>query len=141
MTPRRIEFRVAILRSGLTMDAAANALGVSYNHLILVLDGKRKGSAKLEAAILRVLAQEIKKRSGYGEDPVPHDRIWDEAPRSGLVSRYRRGTRRGPTLHAKVLAVRVGDERITVEQSPSSILSSNRLGVSDRVKLGLRGFW
>jgi len=31
-------------------DVAAE-LGVSYNHLILVLDGKRTGSAKLEAGI------------------------------------------------------------------------------------------
>jgi len=46
---------VAVLRSGQTMYGVAASLGVSYNHLILVLDGKRKGSAKLEAGILRAL--------------------------------------------------------------------------------------
>ena len=38
------------------MYDVAETQGVSYNHLILVLDGKRKGSAKLEAGILRILS-------------------------------------------------------------------------------------
>ena len=57
MTPRRIEFRVAVLRSGQTMYGIAASLGVSYNHLILVLDDKRKGSAKLEDGILLILSK------------------------------------------------------------------------------------
>lgn len=36
------------------MYAVDDELGVSYNHLILVLDGKRKSSAKLESGILGV---------------------------------------------------------------------------------------
>ena len=55
VTPRRIEFRVAVLRNGLTMYGVAEKLGVSCNHLILVLDGKRVGSAELEARIKRVM--------------------------------------------------------------------------------------
>ena len=55
MTPRRIEFRIAVLRKGLTMYAAAETLGVSYQHRILVLDGKRVGSANLEAGIAKVM--------------------------------------------------------------------------------------
>jgi hypothetical protein len=67
MSPRRIEFRVAVLRSGQTMYGVAASLGVSYNHLILVLDGKRKGSAELDAGILRILSQETRGQKGHGE--------------------------------------------------------------------------
>lgn len=55
MTSRRLEFRISVLRKGLTMYHVAEKLGVSYNHLILVLDGKRVGSAKLEAGIAKVM--------------------------------------------------------------------------------------
>lgn len=55
MTPRRIEFRIPVLRSGRTTQSAAANLGVSYNHLILVLDGQRKPSAQLETKIQGVL--------------------------------------------------------------------------------------
>ena len=37
------------------MYDVARDLGVSYNHLILVLDGKRTASARLAAGIDRVL--------------------------------------------------------------------------------------
>lgn len=37
------------------MYQVACDLGVSYNHLVLVLDGKRKGSAELEKAIIQVM--------------------------------------------------------------------------------------
>ena len=37
------------------MYGAAEKLGVSYHHLVLVLDGKRVGSQKLEAGIQRVM--------------------------------------------------------------------------------------
>ena len=37
------------------MYGAAERLGVSYNHLVLVLDGKRVGSQRLEAGIERVM--------------------------------------------------------------------------------------
>lgn len=57
LTPRRIEFRVAVLRQGRKMYDVAADLGVSYNHLILVLDGNRTGSARLEVGIRKVLEQ------------------------------------------------------------------------------------
>jgi len=52
---RRLEFRIAVMRQGRKMYDVAADLGVSYNHLVLVLDGKRKGSAELEAGIAKVL--------------------------------------------------------------------------------------
>ena len=55
MTARRIEFRVAVLRQGRKMYDVARDLGVSYNHLILVLDGKRTASARLAGGIDRVM--------------------------------------------------------------------------------------
>ena len=55
LTPRRIEFRVACLRQGRRIYDVARDLGVSYNHLILVLDGKRTPSAKLEDGIAKVM--------------------------------------------------------------------------------------
>lgn len=36
---------------GLRMQDVAVQCGVTYNHLILVLDGERRGSARLEAAL------------------------------------------------------------------------------------------
>ena len=55
MSPRRVEFRVAVLRQGRKMYDIARDLGVSYNHLVLVLDGKRAGSRRLEAGIAKVM--------------------------------------------------------------------------------------
>jgi hypothetical protein len=55
LTTRRIEFRVAVLRKGLTMYGVARQLGVSYDHLVLVLDGKRMPRKKLEEGIRRVM--------------------------------------------------------------------------------------
>jgi len=37
------------------MYDVAQDLGVSYNHLVLVLDGKRKPSARLDAGIAKVM--------------------------------------------------------------------------------------
>ena len=37
------------------MQSIAEDLGVSYNHLILVLDGKRKPSERLDNAITMVI--------------------------------------------------------------------------------------
>jgi len=39
------------------MHGAAKELGVSYNHLILVLDAERKGSERLEAGIARMMSK------------------------------------------------------------------------------------
>lgn len=53
MTPleRKAAFRAAVTLRQVTMAEAATALGVSYNHLSLVLRGERVGSARLEEGI------------------------------------------------------------------------------------------
>ena len=53
MTPleRRAAFKAAVTLQQMTMAGAATYLGVSYNHLSLVLAGERHGSARLEQAI------------------------------------------------------------------------------------------
>ena len=55
MTPPRIEFRIAVLRQRRTMRGVAADLGVSYQHLIMVLDGVRRGSVRLEFGIAKVM--------------------------------------------------------------------------------------
>lgn len=53
MTPlqRKAAFKAAVTLRQVTMAQAAATLGVSYNHLLLVLGGERIGSARLEEAI------------------------------------------------------------------------------------------
>lgn len=53
MTPleRRATMRAAVTLRQITMNQAAQELGVSYNHLTLVLKGERKGSKQLEHRI------------------------------------------------------------------------------------------
>ena len=48
---RKALVRAAVTLHELTMAEAAGRLGVSYNHLILVLRGDRVGSARLQQAI------------------------------------------------------------------------------------------
>jgi hypothetical protein len=48
---RLAAFKAAVTLHELTMGEAAQDLGVSYNHLILVLRGERIGSRRLEQAI------------------------------------------------------------------------------------------
>lgn len=48
---RRAAFKAAVTLREITMAEAAATVGVSYNHLTLVLSGARKGSARLEQAI------------------------------------------------------------------------------------------
>jgi transcriptional regulator with XRE-family HTH domain len=70
MTPleRKAAFRAAATLHEVTMNAAARRLGVSYNHLMLVLAGPeghsegREGSAGLQARIAQFL--------GYSVDEV-----------------------------------------------------------------------
>jgi len=56
MTTRRREFKASAILLGKTMYGTAADLGVSYNHLVLVLDGKRSGSQRLNAAIADIVA-------------------------------------------------------------------------------------
>jgi transcriptional regulator with XRE-family HTH domain len=53
LTPleRRALFRAAVTLHEITMAKAAEKLGVSYNHLMLVLHGDRVGSRELERKI------------------------------------------------------------------------------------------
>ena len=53
MTPlqRKAAFKAAVTLREVTMAEAAHELGVSYNHLTLVLKGERIGSARLEQEI------------------------------------------------------------------------------------------
>lgn len=53
MTPleRRAAMRAAVTLRQITMNEAARELGVSYNHLTLVLLGNRQGSIRLEEAV------------------------------------------------------------------------------------------
>lgn len=48
---RRAAFKAAVTLREITMAEAATTVGVSYNHLMLVLAGVRKGSVRLESAI------------------------------------------------------------------------------------------
>jgi len=59
MTPleRKAAFRAAVTLRQITMAEAAAQLGVSYNHLTLVINGERVGSARLEEGISRVLGR------------------------------------------------------------------------------------
>lgn len=53
MTPleRKAAFKAAVTLRQVTMAQAAASMGVSYNHLLLVLGGERIGSERLERAI------------------------------------------------------------------------------------------
>lgn len=53
MTPleRKAAFKAAVTLRQVTMAQAAASMGVSYNHLLLVLGGERVGSERLERAI------------------------------------------------------------------------------------------
>ena len=53
MTPleRKAAFRAAVTLRQITMAEAAAELGVSYNHLTLVISGERVGSVQLEEGI------------------------------------------------------------------------------------------
>jgi transcriptional regulator with XRE-family HTH domain len=54
---RRAAFRAAVTLHRMTVAAAADSFGVSYNHLALVLKGQRQGSARLEEAIANFLGR------------------------------------------------------------------------------------
>jgi hypothetical protein len=57
MTPleRKAAFRAAATMAEVTMANAARQLGVSYNHLMLVLNGDRRGSSALKSRIAAFL--------------------------------------------------------------------------------------
>jgi len=61
MTPleRKAALRAAVTLRELTMAEAAAELGVSYNHLTLVISGERVGSARLEEAISALIGRPV----------------------------------------------------------------------------------
>lgn len=72
MTPleRKAAFRAAVTLRQITMAEAAAELGVSYNHLTLVINGERVGSARLEdevsAFIHRSVAEVFGRTARHG---------------------------------------------------------------------------
>ena len=66
MTPleRKAAFRAAVTLRQLTMAEAAAELGVSYNHLTLVIKGERIGSAALEAGIAAMTGRSVNELFG-----------------------------------------------------------------------------
>jgi len=57
---RKALFKAAVTLRELTMAQAAEELGVSYNHLILVLRGDRVGSARLERQIAHFVGRPVR---------------------------------------------------------------------------------
>ena len=61
MTPleRKAAFRASVTLRQVTMAEAAAQLGVSYNHLTLVINGDRLGSARLEEGISAMIGRPV----------------------------------------------------------------------------------
>lgn len=61
MTPleRKAAFRAAVTLRQITMAEAAAELGVSYNHLTLVINGERIGSVRLEEGVAAVVGRSV----------------------------------------------------------------------------------
>ncbi|HEY7898583.1 MAG: hypothetical protein ACHQQP_00345 [Gemmatimonadales bacterium] len=61
MTPleRKAAFRAAVTLRQITMAEAAAELGISYNHLTLVINGERVGSERLEEGIARIVGRPV----------------------------------------------------------------------------------
>jgi transcriptional regulator with XRE-family HTH domain len=57
---RKALFKAAITLRQLTMAKAAAQLGISYNHLILVLRGDRIGSGRLEGEIAQFVRKPVR---------------------------------------------------------------------------------
>ncbi len=56
---RKAAFRAAVTLRQITMAEAAAELGVSYNHLTLVINGERVGSERLEEGIARLIGRAV----------------------------------------------------------------------------------
>jgi len=57
---RKALFKAAVTLRELTMAEAAAQLGISYNHLTLVLRGDRKGSARLLRDIAEFVGKDVR---------------------------------------------------------------------------------
>lgn len=58
---RRAAFRAAVILKQTTMTRAAASLGISYNHLVLVLAGNRRASRRLQSAVATFLEVSIER--------------------------------------------------------------------------------
>ena len=67
---RRAAFRAAVTLKETTMAKAASSLEVSYNHLLLVLDGRRQASQRLQHAIAIFLDMPLENVFGAGQEVV-----------------------------------------------------------------------
>ncbi len=76
MTPleRKAAFRAAVTLRQITMAEAAAELGISYNHLTLVINGERVGSARLEEGISAVVGRSVSEVFGRTPRHGPHKR-------------------------------------------------------------------
>ena len=76
MTPleRKAALRAAVTLRELTMAEAAAELGVSYNHLTLVINGDRVGSARLEEAISGMIGRPVTEVFGRTSRPAQKKR-------------------------------------------------------------------
>ncbi len=61
---RKALFKAAVTLNQMTMGEAASKLGVSYNHLTLVLRGDRSGSERLERGISDFLGRSVQELFG-----------------------------------------------------------------------------
>lgn len=59
MTPleRKAAFRASVTLRQVTMAEAAAQLGISYNHLTLVISGERVGSSRVEEGIAAAIGR------------------------------------------------------------------------------------
>lgn len=76
MTPleRKAAFRAAVTLRQSTMAEAAADLGISYNHLTLVINGERVGSARVEDAIAHMIGQPVVEVFGRTQRHTPKKR-------------------------------------------------------------------
>lgn len=76
MTPlqRKAAFRAAVTLRQITMAEAAAQLGISYNHLTLVINGERVGSARLEGGIAVMIGRPVSDVFGRASPHGPRKR-------------------------------------------------------------------
>jgi transcriptional regulator with XRE-family HTH domain len=76
MTPleRKAAFRAAVTLRQVTMAEAAAQLGISYNHLTLVINGERVGSTRVEDGIAAVIGRSVSEVFGRTQRHGPRAR-------------------------------------------------------------------
>jgi transcriptional regulator with XRE-family HTH domain len=69
---RKAALKAAVTLKDITSATAARRLGVSYNHLMLVLKGDRRGSYRLRIAIASMLGKP--EEEIFGRPPAANSR-------------------------------------------------------------------